>query len=351
MRRRPARPLIRPAATALLLMAPLMLVLAACGNGSSDAASVTPSDTTSSDPGTSSTSPSQSSTSTTSSTSLPTVTGGYGTTPKISMPGGTAPTTLVTKTLSQGKGETVAKGDLLVVNYVGMNWRTGTSFDSSFDRGQPVGFSIGVGQVIPGWDKGLVGQKVGSRVMLVIPPADGYGSAGQAQAGIKGTDTLVFVVDILGAFGPTDAASGRPTPTEDDSLPAVTVLPKKPEITIPPGPAPDKLIAIPVVTGDGSVVNKGDTVVVQYVGKIWSSGKQFDASWDRGQPATFSIGVGQVIPGWDKGLVGQKVGSRVLLVIPPADGYGSGGQPQAGIKGTDTLVFAVDILAAYPGKS
>ncbi len=89
-----------------------------------------------------------------------------------------------------------------MVQYVGAIWRNGYVFDSSWKRSQPFGFTIGASpsQVILGWDKGLVGQTVGSRVMLVIPPADGYGKTGSPQAKIKGTDTLVFVVDILGAF-------------------------------------------------------------------------------------------------------------------------------------------------------
>ena len=79
-------------------------------------------------------------------------------------------------------------------------------------------------------------------------------------------------------------------------------------------------------------------------GIIWPGGKQFDSSWDKGAPASFGIGVGQVIAGWDEGLVGRPVGSQVLLVIPPDKGYGAQGQGQ--IKGTDTLVFVVDILDA-----
>jgi peptidylprolyl isomerase len=111
-------------------------------------------------------------------------------------------------------------------------------------------------------------------------------------------------------------------------------------------PAPTKLIVQPLLQGSGPAVKKGQTLIAQYVGALYGSGKQFDASWDRGQPATFPIGVGQVIPGWDKALVGQKAGSRVLLVVPPADGYGSSGNPQAGIGGKDTLVFVVDVLGA-----
>ena len=92
-----------------------------------------------------------------------------------------------------------ASGDELVLQYVGEIWGTAKVFDSSRADGGPLGFNIGVGD-FPGWDKTLVGVKVGSRLLLVVPPADGYGSAGVPAAGISGTDTLVFVVDILGAF-------------------------------------------------------------------------------------------------------------------------------------------------------
>ena len=85
--------------------------------------------------------------------------------------------------------------------------------------------------------------------------------------------------------------------------------------------------------------------MAQYVGVIAASGKEFDSSWSRSQPASFQIGAGAVIPGWDEGLVGQTEGSRVLMVIPPAKGYGAAGNAGAGISGTDTLIFVVDVLA------
>jgi peptidylprolyl isomerase len=220
-------------------------------------------------------------------------------------------------------------------------------FDQSYERGEPAQFPIGVGQVIPGWDEKLVGQTVGSRVLLVLPPEKGYGANGNPQAGIQGTDTLVFVVDIVDAVGATTSANGTPVPAVA-GLPTVTAEKgTKPAVTIPAEtPAPKKLVAQPLLQGSGAAVKEGQTLTAHYVGVVYGTGKQFDASWDRGQPAQFPIGVGQVIPGWDKGLVGKKIGSRMLLVIPPADGYGTNGNPQAGIKGTDTLVFVVDILGA-----
>jgi peptidylprolyl isomerase len=105
------------------------------------------------------------------------------------------------KTLIKGSGPKIAKGQEVITQYVAVNWRTKKVFDSSWSRDAPFGFEIDANpaQIIPGWDKGLLGVPVGSRVMLIIPPADGYGKSGDSQAGIKGTDTLVFVVDVIGA--------------------------------------------------------------------------------------------------------------------------------------------------------
>jgi peptidylprolyl isomerase len=130
---------------------------------------------------------------------FPEVTGAAGTKPTISIPAGDPSSALQLKVLDPGSGATVAAGQQISVNYLGVVWPGGAMFDNSYDRGQPATFPIGTGGVIPGWDNGLVGQKVGSRVLLVIPPNDGYGPNGNARANIKGTDTLVFVVEILAA--------------------------------------------------------------------------------------------------------------------------------------------------------
>jgi peptidylprolyl isomerase len=120
----------------------------------------------------------------------------------VTFPSASPPGALVTKTLVKGNGAKVAKGDYVIAQYSGFIWRTKKVFGSSWSSGSPFGFTIGASpeQVIPGWDKGLVGQTIGSRVMLSIPPAQGYGSSGASQAGIKGNDTLLFVVDIIDAL-------------------------------------------------------------------------------------------------------------------------------------------------------
>jgi peptidylprolyl isomerase len=121
---------------------------------------------------------------------------------------------------------------------------------------------------------------------------------------------------------------------------------KRPEIEFPEGEPPSALVVTDEIIGDGPEAASGSTVTAHYVGVAFSTGEEFDASWNRGEPLRFRLGVGQVIPGWDQGLVGKKVGSQILLVIPPDKGYGVAGKPEANIKGTDTLVFVVDILDA-----
>lgn len=117
----------------------------------------------------------------------------------------------------------------------------------------------------------------------------------------------------------------------------------KPELSFPTPEAPNGLQVEVLRPGNGVVVEAGREIEVNYLGQIWN-GHVFDNSYDRGQPLTFPIGVGMVIKGWDAGLVGQSVGARILLSIPPQYGYGARGVPQARIGGTDTLVFVVDIL-------
>ena len=117
----------------------------------------------------------------------------------------------------------------------------------------------------------------------------------------------------------------------------------KPTVQIPDGPPPTELVIEDLTVGDGAEATRGTTCTMQYVGVAWSSQKQFDASWDRGEPFTFGLGQGQVIAGWDQGVAGMKVGGRRRLTIPPALGYGSRGAGGA-IKGGETLVFVVDLL-------
>ncbi|WP_163505694.1 FKBP-type peptidyl-prolyl cis-trans isomerase [Fodinicola acaciae] len=119
---------------------------------------------------------------------------------------------------------------------------------------------------------------------------------------------------------------------------------EKPEIDRPDGPAPDYLDIEDVVVGDGAEATKGNNVTVHYVGVAHSTGEEFDASWNRGEPFTFPLGGGRVIKGWDMGVQGMKVGGRRKLVIPAHLGYGNRGAGAA-IRPGETLIFVVDLLS------
>jgi FKBP-type peptidyl-prolyl cis-trans isomerase len=278
-----------------------------------------------------------------------TVTGAFNKAPTVTIPKVAGNGPLLTKTLIQGTGAKLTSTEGMVANYVAYDWSGKTSklLGSSYTEGAP---SLFAGSLLPGLETALVGQKLGSRVLAVIPPADAFGSTGNSSEGIGADDTLVFVVDMISTFN-TTSVSGKQTSDGGGALPIVNA-PKTasagPTITIDTKKTPPKTLQVKdIIKGTGAVVKKGDDIAVQYNGYIWRTGQSFQSSWSTpNEPFTTVIGEGQVIPGWDTGLVGQTVGSRVLLVIPPADGYGSSGSSQAGITGTDTLVFVVDILAA-----
>jgi FKBP-type peptidyl-prolyl cis-trans isomerase len=279
------------------------------------------------------------------------VSGAFGKNPAVQIPQVKPANQLVVKTVVKGDGPQLGQSDVFVGNYVGYVWsgQKSTLKVDTFKQSTPSLFPPGT-QLLKGLKQALVGQRAGSRVLAVIPPADGYGSQGNAQGGVKGTDTLVFVVDLIKEYAATSSAGGQQVSHGGGALPTVgSAQGTAPSVTIPKTAPPKTLTVRTLIQGSGAKVGKGQLIVVQYVGLIWASKKVFDSSWRNGAPLGFTVGAtpSQVIPGWDMGLVGQHIGSRVLLVIPPADGYGKTGNPQAGIKSTDTLVFVVDILGAY----
>jgi peptidylprolyl isomerase len=117
----------------------------------------------------------------------------------------------------------------------------------------------------------------------------------------------------------------------------------KPEVTVPTGNPPEDLLIEDVVVGTGNEAKAGANVEVHYVGVAWSTQREFDASWNRGDSFEFRLGAGQVIAGWDHGVAGMKVGGRRVLTIPPSMGYGAQGAGGV-IKGGETLIFVVDLL-------
>ncbi|MFI0941993.1 FKBP-type peptidyl-prolyl cis-trans isomerase [Streptomyces sp. NPDC021020] len=331
----------------LLAVPALMLTAAGCGkdSGKSDSgASTSPSATDSASPSATATSTA------TVSGPLPDVTKGtaFNSKPTVAKGPGTPSKELAVKTLIQGSGAAAASGDVVRVNYLGQVWSSAKVFDTSYGK-EPYDVQLGEQKVIPGWDQGLVGAKANSRIMLGIPPALGYGTSGNPQAGISGTDTLVFVVDVLDVWNGRSSAKGKLVPQNDANLPKVgtNVDGLAPSITVPKVKAPTKLVSNYVIEGDGPVVKDSDALLVQYKGVLWDGGKEFDSSYSRKQLTHFPLT--GVIPGWTQGLTGKKVGSRVVLVTPPDLAYGD--QAQDTIPANSTLVFTVDIIAVYNGAA
>jgi peptidylprolyl isomerase len=163
---------------------------------------------------------------------------------------------------------------------------------------------------------------------------------------------VVLVSTTVGCGGKEKKAASQPAtanPPAASSVPTTPTNPalaRKPVIPKPTGRAPAKLVVQDLVKGTGPAAKAGDSVAVQYVGVSFKTGKQFDASWDHGgQPFTFQLGSGMVIPGWDQGLVGMQVGGRRKLTIPSDLAYGPSGSPPA-IGPNETLVFVIDLLRA-----
>lgn len=214
---------------------------------------------------------------------------------------------LLIEDLVEGQGEPVVATDRVTVHYTG--WLTdGKKFDSSLDRNQPFEFQVGARMVIRGWDEGLKGMKVGGKRKLTIPAHMGYGERG-AGGVIPPNATLVFEVELLG---------------------------------IKKVPAPGELEIVDVEVGTGAEAQNGKTVCVHYSGAL-EDGTVFDSSYGRGEPIEFPLGAGMVIQGWEKGLLGMKVGGKRTLTIPYNMGYGAHGYPGA-IPPYATLKFDVELV-------
>jgi FKBP-type peptidyl-prolyl cis-trans isomerase len=154
-----------------------------------------------------------------------------------------------------------------------------------------------------------------------------------------GSDNSATTADIPSANGP--APKPVTTPKASTNLKDTK---SKPVVPRQKGAPPKELIVKDIVIGKGRAAKKGDKLSMQYVGVLFKTGEQFDASWDNGSPFDFVLGQGKVIKGWDKGLIGIKPGGRRELIIPPKLAYGAQGQPPT-IPGNAALVFIVDALS------
>ncbi|MGY0022748.1 FKBP-type peptidyl-prolyl cis-trans isomerase [Streptomyces sp. cg35] len=282
---------------------------------------------------------------------MPEVSGAVGKKATIKLPKGDPSGKFVVHTLSEGSGAEVKKNDLVSMNFTGKLWKGGKDLGTTYGAqggGDQMVTAGGEGQ-LPAFAQSVLGQKEGSRVLVVAPPAAGFGSQGNPQVGISGSDTLVFAMDI-GKVVRDSAAKQSAIPSDLPQINADQPAPAK--ISVPKNDPPKDLVDKVLIQGKGAEVKSGQTVSMQYSGAAWkpNEGKDkaelFDSSYNTGQPFQTVIGKGQVIKGWDTGIVGKHIGDRVLLVIPADQAYGKQAKGKT-LPANSTLVFVVDILSAH----
>jgi peptidylprolyl isomerase len=271
--------------------------------------------------------PSASSTPSTTAVSGPTTTvAGALPKPQVKIPA-TSPTELVITDLTKGTGPAAANGDTVIVHYVGVRSADGTEFDNNYDSGASLSVTLGVGQVIKGWDQGLIGVQPGGRRQLDIPTALAYGDSPQGTIIQKG-DALSFVIDVVTVIPKPDPANA-------------------PKITIPPTPNQTAQTFTDLIVGTGAGIQPGQTVALQLLAFSAADGKQIDSSWESGTPLTFIPGAGQLPPGLEKAVEGMKVGGRRQVVIPFADAFGAAGNTSLGLPPSTDLIMVLDLVAVY----
>ncbi len=274
---------------------------------------------------------------------MPSASGAFGEKPTLTFPAAAPPPNLQRQTITEGDGVEVATGDTVIVNYLGQVWGSATAFDNSYDAGKTAfDFVLGSKSVVSGWDTGLVGVKAGSRVMLTLSPSDGYGASGNEQAGIKGTDTLVFVIDVIAALkkdqmGQADAAVQPEMPNSPVVNGAPGTIPTG--ITVPAGtPEATEIKTEVVALGTGAPVV--DSPVFLQFGAYDYTGAQQGATWESSGPS--KVQSLSTIPEL-AGLIGIPVGSRVLLQIPSTAEVPASATAKA-VPAQPAAIFVMDII-------
>ncbi|WP_374945388.1 FKBP-type peptidyl-prolyl cis-trans isomerase [Agreia sp.] len=249
--------------------------------------------------------------------------------------------------LSEGDGEKANIGDFGILNFTLFNGTSGDEVFSTYDEGSAsLSMVVDATQFLPGLVKGVECLTGGSRIAVAVPASEGFAEAGNPALGIAATDPLVFVVDLGQVLSVSDPdqlkANGAVQPVVDGVPTVADAEDGTPTVTIPDTAPPAELTITVLKKGDGKVVEAGQPSVVQYQGSVWGTKTVFDQSWGK---TPFAVQPGGTVEGFEAAISGQTVGSQVIVSIPPAQGYGDAGQPDAGISGTDTLVFVIDILA------
>jgi peptidylprolyl isomerase len=275
-----------------------------------------------------------------------TISGDVGSAPEVKWKGAMKAGKIETTTITKGDGEKLEdKQDVLAQVWIGNGYSQEQSYSTYENKKAEL---LTVNDQLPEFLAGVRDATLGSRLAVTASAEEAFGETGNSQLGIANKDTVLVLVDLVSKV--QDKPEGTQTPYPD-------WMPK-PQFTkgvisgfdFSAAPQPtDELRKVKLIEGTGPRVKKGQTVAVRYFGEAFGGDKPFDENFGdtgTGKPTAFGIGSGQVIKGWDQGLAGVPVGSRVVLEIPPDLGYGAEGSPDSGIPKNATLVFMIDVLAA-----
>ena len=279
------------------------------------------------------------------------VTGDFGTAPTVEIENPLTATTTQRSVVIEGDGAVAQAGDDITMEFTIYNGATGEVIEGGGTgyADEPAAFTLDE-NLIAGFTKTLECSAEGSRVVGVFSPADGIVAENLESFGMTEDDSLVMVADLLSTETAPEVLPKSDGEAQElpEGFPAIDVSiaddeTGTPTVTLPGGAAPAELQIATTIKGEGEEVADGASVTVNYQGINWRTGEVFDQSWGSA-PATFVTS--QVVAGFGQALVGQTVGSQVVVVIPPDLGYGpQGGNENAGILADDTLVFVIDILS------
>jgi peptidylprolyl isomerase len=275
-----------------------------------------------------------------------TISGDVGTAPEVKWKSAMDAGKIESETITEGDGDALAdKDNVLAQIWIGNGYSKREVFSTYTDKKAEM---LTVNDQLPEFLASIKDATVGSRIAVTASAEEAFGEAGNSQLGIGNKDTVLVIVDLVSKV--LDAPEGEET-AAPDWMPKANFrdgVIKGFDFAGAPEPT-DDLRRVQLIKGTGPRVKKGQTIAVRYLGQAFGEDKPFDENFgDTGQgaPTTFSIGTGAVIKGWDQGLDGVPVGSRVVLSIPAELGYGAEGSPDSGIPKNATLVFMIDILAA-----
>lgn len=270
------------------------------------------------------------------------VSGSLGASPVVAADGPFSVDRVERTVLLEGAGAPAAEGDLVEVTITMLNATSGDQAPGTAEAR----VLLVEGRAMPGLLATIRCTPAGSRVVGVVPSEDAYGTAGQPELAIGPGDDVVFVVDVIAilpqqaAGAPVDVPEGFPT------LQLRFAPDGRPTIGIPATDPPSTLQSAVLLEGEGPAVVAGDEILLQFQAVNWRTGEVFDETWGDAPRSLLTV-----LPGVDASLLGRTVGSRIVVIVPPADGFGSTGSPSSGITGTDTVVYVVDILATTPAPA